>query len=744
MSAPTHLRDSTMYGHLWITDPMREWFAEPARVRTWLRIYAGIAAAQADMGAIPRSAARSIAEVAEQPVDIPAVGGRTRATGHSTAGLVEWLRSACGPATAPYVAVATTVQDVTDTWTALTMGRVADLVDADLGTMVRDLRELAGRHRVDPMVARTHGQPAVPMTVGFKLAQWGAELERHLERLRQGRRRWMSAPLGGSVGSLAYWGRDAPRLLDAFARRMDLPAPLLPWGSARDRVAEFGSWAALVAATLARIGNEVYQLQRPEIGEMREYSPASQVGSVTMPHKHNPEGSEHLVTLNTLVRAYAEVLLAGAVGEHERDGRSWKAEWIALPDLCCAFTRASSLATQLVASVEIDTERMRANVDSRGVDLLSEQRVRSLAADVGFPEAYRTIRAGDDPGTPVPEGSSPFRGSDPPSATGHAVAAFSVRSAVALTDRWLGQSRPDAEPALGIWPTPLQRVPGRPEVFVKRDDLCGFGFGGSKVRALEPLLAAALRQGADTLVVGGRRDSNWLALAALAAARFGLACHCVVDPGRSTPLAIGLMSGAGAHIHEAAAPGTAPVNAVIGRLVTELGPGAVGIARGAAEPLGVGGYGRMVDEILDQLDEPGPVDIVVPLGGGGLATGLLIALDAVPLDRDIAVHAIPVAKDVEVARTAVADLIRQATDDSIAQSAMGRLHVLPPAKAVGGKGPADQIAGACGVLLDPVFSGPAWRTYASAVPLGSQRLTVLVASGGLPARFDALTAGVPR
>ena len=126
----------------------------------------------------------------------------------------------------------------------------------------------------------------------------------------------------------------------------------------------------MVCGTLARIGNEVYELQRPEIGELREPATADVVGSITMPHKRNPERSEHLDTLARLARASAGVLLEGMVGAHERDGRSWKAEWVALPEVCLLTgDGAADRPLDLLAGLEVDAAtRCGRNLDEqRGV-----------------------------------------------------------------------------------------------------------------------------------------------------------------------------------------------------------------------------------------------------------------------------------------------------------------------------------------------------------------------------------------
>jgi hypothetical protein len=133
--------------------------------------------------------------------------------------------------------------------------------------------------------------------------------------------------------------------------RLGLDAPVISWTSARDRFAEFVLWLALVTATLDKIGHEVYNLQRSEIGELAEPATAGDVGSITMPQKRNPERSEHLGTLARLVRRDADLMLESMVGDHERDGRSWKTEWAAIPEACVAAGAALRIARELVGGL---------------------------------------------------------------------------------------------------------------------------------------------------------------------------------------------------------------------------------------------------------------------------------------------------------------------------------------------------------------------------------------------------------
>src|SRR5581483_6454358 len=357
------MRGSAVYAHLWSTPEVEALLADEGRLASWLDILAALARAQGELGLIPAAAADEIVRQADlENLDLAYVIEQTRATEHSTLGLIRGVQQVLSPEAGEWFCYGATVQDVADTWCALVMRDTGRLVERDLAAVEAALRRLARRHKATPIAARTHGQPGLPVTFGYKAAVLAAEVRRHRERLGDGSTRWLVGQLGGAAGTGSLWGAARRPLVDRYCDLLGLGRPEGPWISARDRLAEFGSVLALVCATLGKLGNEVLELQRPEIGELAEPFTPGAVGSITMPHKRNPERSEHLVTLARLARAESGVLVESMVVEHERDGRSWKAEWAAFPELCRLTAASLRLARGLVDGLVVNADAMAANV----------------------------------------------------------------------------------------------------------------------------------------------------------------------------------------------------------------------------------------------------------------------------------------------------------------------------------------------------------------------------------------------
>ncbi len=399
----SRLADSEMYAHLWGTEELRAVFDERARLQSWLDILVALARAQSSMGLIPESSASAIAAAADiGQLDLAYAAAETRATSHSTLGLIHAFQQVLPEQDREHVYLGVTVQDLTDTWTVLALRQVGSIVWRDLRIIESLLLDLAVRHRDSVMVGRTHGQPGAPITFGFKAASWADEIRRHLDRLRDGQHRWLVGQLGGSVGALGFFGEAGIELRRRFCAQVGLADPGISWLTARDRLVEFAQVLAAVSGTLARIGGEVYELQRPEVAELREPAAESAVSSITMPHKRNPERSEHLDTLARLIRANTGAVLEAMVQQHERDGKGWKTEWVALPEVCLLSGAALAFAIEILSGLEVDTAKMAANVAVQAGFINSEQVLAALTPHVGKHRAQALMHQALQPSGAAP------------------------------------------------------------------------------------------------------------------------------------------------------------------------------------------------------------------------------------------------------------------------------------------------------------------------------------------------------
>ncbi|WGJ13310.1 adenylosuccinate lyase family protein [Methylocapsa sp. D3K7] len=387
---------SAIYGDAWATQEMRALFADVPRTRRWLDLLDLLAEIQAEHELIPAEAARDIQATCRSIVVDAGFLGECRegyqATCHSMAGLIAAVGRRCSSSGGEWFYFGATVQDLTDTWLILTLREARGLLVADLERAMVTTAELCRRHRDTAMAGRTHGQQGLPITFGFKAAGWLAELRRHRQRFDEATKRMDIGQLCGGVGSLSAMGTQALAVQKQFFGRLGLREPDMSWTASRDILAEWAHLLVLSTGTADRIGHEIYNLQRDEIAELREPSLAGGVGSITMPHKRNPEMAEHLGTLARVVRANAGLLTEGLVHDHERDGRSWKAEWHAVPELTMAASKAHALLASLLAGLEVRADRMRANVEASGGHLFSEALVLALARHIGKQTAHRVVQ----------------------------------------------------------------------------------------------------------------------------------------------------------------------------------------------------------------------------------------------------------------------------------------------------------------------------------------------------------------
>lgn len=387
-----HILDSIFHGSGYATPASRRIFCDRCRLQRWLHVEAALALSQAELGMIAAETAAEIVRACDPGrIDLDSLVSEFHRTGHSLVPLLRGIEAACEGPAGEMVHLGATTQDIQDTAQALEMREVLDESDRALATTVARVVELADAHRDSVMIGRTHGQPALPITFGLKAASWLDELLRHGERLAQLRGRVLVAQLFGGAGTMAGFRGRGRELLSVFAARLGLGVPVIGWHAARDRVAEFGIALAMVAATLARIAEEVRVLSRPELNEVTEGWEYGRVGSSTMPHKRNPERSEQVVVLARLARSNGALLIEGMLQEHERDSRGLRMEWPALADVCHYTLAAFSMLNEVLADLQVHRSRMAEHANDAAEYICTEAVMLALAGKIGKQSAHTIL-----------------------------------------------------------------------------------------------------------------------------------------------------------------------------------------------------------------------------------------------------------------------------------------------------------------------------------------------------------------
>ncbi|RLI20912.1 adenylosuccinate lyase, partial [Candidatus Bathyarchaeota archaeon] len=353
--------DTGRYG----TAEMRRIFEEENRLQKMLDVEAALALAHAEVGNIPVEDAKVIAEKAStRYVRLERVKEIEKEIRHDVMAMVRALAEVCGKSGA-YVHLGATSYDIVDTATALQLKEATSLIEEKLVRLVKALMEKAEKYKETIMVGRTHGQHALPITLGFKFAVWMREVARHLERLRQCRERLLVGKMSGAVGTHAGLGPHALRIQQIVMERLGLkPAEITTQIVQRDRHAEFICLLANLASSLDKFATEIRELQRPEIGELYEpFERKRQVGSSTMPHKRNPELCERICGLAKIMRSLTIPALENVVTWHERDLTQSSAERFIIPEACILIDYMLHLMTFIIENIEVDEERMQKNLE---------------------------------------------------------------------------------------------------------------------------------------------------------------------------------------------------------------------------------------------------------------------------------------------------------------------------------------------------------------------------------------------
>ncbi len=374
---------------------IRALFDREARLRRSLRVEAALAAAEAELGMIPVEAAQAIGRAAEGPaVTLERVDHLEAELKHDVMALTRALAEAAGPA-GRWVHFGATSADITDSALAMELDESRRILRDDLTALIRALVDQATRHRATPELGRTHGQWAVPLSFGYKMAVTAAEFLRHRDRLDELTPRLVVGKISGAVGTGAGFGARAVEVEERTLARLGLRADEGPTQIVgRDRIAEFTNWMALTAASLERVATEIRNLQRTEIGEVAEpFDERRQVGSSTMAQKRNPMLSENVTSLTRLIRALALPPLENMVQWHERDLSNSANERIVLPHGILLLDDTLDKMTRVVVGLHVDAGRMASNIaGSRGAAMTESLMLALTTRGLPRSEAHELLR----------------------------------------------------------------------------------------------------------------------------------------------------------------------------------------------------------------------------------------------------------------------------------------------------------------------------------------------------------------
>jgi 3-carboxy-cis,cis-muconate cycloisomerase len=389
---PASVIDSPVFGNLFGTPAMREVWSDENRTRKYLEIEAALARVQARLGIIPQKAADEIVRNCRlEKIDMAKLAVRTEAVGYPVLPLVSQIVANCAGGLGEWCHWGATTQDITDTATVLQMREGLAIVEKELAALSASLAALARKHRDTPMVGRSNLQQATPVTFGYKIAAILAGVERHRERLKQLKPRVLMGEFAGASGTLASLEKGALETQEGLMRELGLAQPPIAWHTMRDTIAEVGAFLGLVTATLGKIAMDVKLLMQTEVAEVYEPFAHGRGSSSTMPQKRNPISCLYIHACAGVVRQQVAALLDANVADHERSTGPWEIEWIVLPEIFVLSAGALHQANFIVAGLEVDAQRMRANLDLTHGLVVSEAVMMGLAPYLGREKAHDLV-----------------------------------------------------------------------------------------------------------------------------------------------------------------------------------------------------------------------------------------------------------------------------------------------------------------------------------------------------------------
>jgi len=364
-------------------------WGEENRFRTWLRVEIAATETLAEAKIVPKQAAKAIRELADFKLErIREVEAEVR---HDVIAFTTAVAEFVGPESR-WFHYGLTSNDVVDTAQALLIHQASEIIAGDLRRLLDVLKRRAWEFKDTPMIGRTHGVHAEPITFGFKLANWYSEVERDIARFDRAAEDMRVGKFSGAVGTFAHL---SPELEEKMCARLGLKAAAISSQVIqRDRHAHYLATLAVIACTLDKIATEIRHLQRTEVREVEEYFSEKQKGSSAMPHKRNPVTSEQISGLARVVRSNAQAGFENVALWHERDISHSSVERVILPDSTTLVDYLLDKTANLLDTMSVYPERMKANLESTGGLVFSGQLLLDLVEHgVSREDAYQRVQS---------------------------------------------------------------------------------------------------------------------------------------------------------------------------------------------------------------------------------------------------------------------------------------------------------------------------------------------------------------
>jgi len=366
---------------------MERVWSDENKFSKWLEVEIAVCEAWASLGVIPRNA---VPKIKMARVNLKRMEEILKETHHDMTAFLGSVSESLGEESR-FVHLGLTSSDVIDTALSLQLVEAAELLTQDIKELTTVLAEKAIKYKYVPMIGRTHGVHAEPISFGLKLALWVEEMNRNRRRLNEAQKAIAVGKISGTVGTYAML---SPEVEEKACARLGLaPAPVSNQIVQRDRHAQFVTTLAIISSSLEKFTTEIRGLQRTETRELEEPFEAGQTGSSAMPHKRNPELCERISGLARLLRGYALTSMENIALWHERDISHSSTERIILPDSCLLLDYSLTLFTSVMKGLQVYPQQMKRNMElTKG--LIFSQRVMLALIDKGLgrQKAYEIVQ----------------------------------------------------------------------------------------------------------------------------------------------------------------------------------------------------------------------------------------------------------------------------------------------------------------------------------------------------------------